>query len=656
MKRRDFVALFAAMPHDTTQSAPARPWSAAQSADVYGIDAWGGGYFAVNDAGHVVVRPERTNEREIDLKQLVDELRQRDLSPPLLIRFSDILADRLGQIAGAFDAAIAANDYQGQYRCVYPIKVNQQRHVVEEIQSFGAARGFGLEAGSKPELLAILAMVDDPDTPIICNGFKDAQFIEAVILAHKLGKHVVPVVEKPAELELIVQSARAHNVRPRIGVRVKLDARGAGRWEDSSGERSKFGLFASEVVDAVETLRAHDMLDGLELLHMHLGSQISDVRNIKNALTELVRFYVELRRMGANLRCLDVGGGLGIDYAGSRTAGPASVNYTLEEYAHDVVHHVKLGCDAANVPHPTLISESGRAMVTHHSVLVFNVVGCSSFDGIEQPAPLDDAERETLPAPVRTLAEAHRGLDGENFARVFHDAHVAREEVTHLFNLGYCSLEHRALAQRLHFAICARVLEHLRTLPEVPEEFAGLESLLADTYFCNFSIFQSMPDSWAIEHVFPIMPIDRLDEEPSRRGVLVDITCDSDGRIDRFIGPRGTRPVLELHANPGDDYCLGAFLVGAYQEILGDLHNLFGDTNAVHVHLDADGAPIIEEVIAGDSIARVLEDVQFRPDELRRSFGKQIERAVRAGRLTIDESRLLRRFYEDGLNGYTYLT
>ena len=643
-------------PEHQSQRDTAATWSPARSAELYGIDDWGHGYFTVNDRGHVAVRPTQDPAREIDMKDLVDQLRRRDLNAPLLIRFTDMLEHRLHALADAFDSAIKSHDYQGDYRCVYPIKVNQQRHVVEEIQSLGAAHGFGLEAGSKPELMALMALVEDETTPIICNGFKDAQFIEAVILATKIGKRIIPVVEKFSELELIMRYAREHGVRPRIGVRVKLEARGAGKWEDSSGERSKFGLFVSEVVQAVEALRAHDMLDCLELVHVHLGSQINQIGNIKQALTELVRVYTELHRMGAAPTALDIGGGLGIDYDGSRTAGAASMNYSLEEYANEVIDHVKAGCDAANAPHPTIVSESGRAMVAYHSVLVFNVVGSSGFDRFDSPGPIDDDALARMPRPLRTLAEAHRRVDVDHFSQCYHDAQQARQEVVHLFNLGYCTLEDRALAQRLYFDICARVLRYIRELPHVPEEFRGLESLLSDTYFCNYSIFQSMPDSWAIEHLFPIMPIERLDEEPTRRGVLVDITCDSDGRIDKFVGPHGTRPALELHPYRGGDYHLAAFLVGAYQEILGDLHNLFGDTNAVHVSVDAHGEPSIDEIIEGDTVSDVLRYVQFKPDELRRAFRKQVEQAVRQRKLSVDESRLLRRFYEGGLNGGTYLT
>ena len=645
-----------------TEAAPAhtarapRHWSPEKSAALYGIDDWGHGYFHINDAGHIAVQPDQDPARQIDLKQLVDQLRQRDLSPPLLIRFSDILKHRLGAIAEAFDNAIKDNEYRGNYRCVYPIKVNQQRHVVEEILSMGRGHGFGLEAGSKPELLAVMAMVDDNQTPIICNGFKDAQFIEAVILATKIGKHIIPVVEKFSELELITRYAKAHGVRPRIGIRVKLDARGAGRWEASSGVRSKFGLFVSEIVDALEVLREQDMLDCLKLLHVHLGSQINDIQNIKSALTELVRIYTELRRDGAGLEYLDVGGGLGVDYDGSQSTTGSSINYSLQEYANDVVYHVKDGCDAAGAPHPTIISESGRAMVAHHSLLVFNVVGWSGFERFEHPEPIPANELSELPRPLRTLAGAYQELSADNFSEHYHDAHMARDEMLHLFNLGYCSLEHRALAERLYFGVCSKVLRLIRDMEHVHEEFEGLESLLSDTYFCNYSIFQSMPDSWAIEQLFPVVPLQRLDEEPTHRGILADITCDSDGTVDRFLGPQGPRPVLELHPYDGGDYYLGAFLVGAYQEILGDLHNLFGDTNAVHVTVDGDGEPSIDEVIEGDTVGQVLQYVQFKPDELRRAFRKQVEQAVRQGKLTLEESRVLRRFYEGGLHGYTYLT
>lgn len=631
-------------------------WTIDDAAQLYGTEQWGQGFFGINELGHVVIRPNGSPQRALDLKILVDELRARDLEPPLLLRFSDILKHRLASLAGAFHTAMDELAYHGQYRCVYPIKVNQQRHVVEEILAFGKEHGFGVEAGSKPELLAIMALVDDEDTPIICNGFKDDQFIEAVMLATKIGKNVIPVVEKFSELKLIIKYAKRHDVLPNIGIRVKLAARGAGRWEESGGVRSKFGLFVSEVLQAVKHLRREGMLDCLKLVHFHLGSQINHIGSIKNAITEQARIYAELYKAGAGLAYIDVGGGLGVDYDGSKTTAGSSVNYSLQEYANDVVFHIREVCEDANVPHPTIISESGRTMVAYHSVLVFGVLGWSGFDRFKVPKPIDEQTLAAYPKPVRTLHDAYYSLSEDNFVEPYHDALVARDETLHLFNLGYCDLENRGLAERLFFGICSKVLRITRELDYVPEEFEGLESLLSDTYFCNVSIFQSLPDSWAIDQVFPIMPIHRLKEKPTKRGILADITCDSDGKIDHFIGQGQSKPVLELHPYTGDDYYLGAFLVGAYQEILGDYHNLLGDTNAVHVSIDEHGEASVDEVVEGDCVNEVLGYVQFEPDELRRSFRKSVERAVRERKISLEEARLLRRFYEQGLTGYTYLT
>lgn len=637
---------------------PDECWHPSDAARLYNIGQWGQGYFGVNEAGHVVVHPAGPDGGHIDLKVLVDELRQRDLEPPLLIRFSDVLNQRLGELRSAFDRAIEALGYRGDYQCVYPIKVNQQRHVVEEILSYGAAHGFGIEAGSKPELLAVLALVDDTSTPIICNGFKDDQFIEAVILATKLGLNVMPVVEKYSELALIIKHASEHGVKPRIGLRVKLATRGSGRWESSGSQHSKFGLFTSEVLDAVALLRRHDMLDSLKLLHFHLGSQVSQISAIKAAINEQVRIYSQLYQAGAGLEYIDVGGGLGVDYEGTKTHSGSSINYSLQEYANDVVFHVREVCEQTDTPHPVILSESGRAVAAFHSVLVFGVLGASSFDRFEPHEDDPPAADSQAPAPVKTLQESYDAITRDNFIEHYHDAQLARDEALHLFNLGYCSLEHRGLAERLFFAICGKVARFTRDLDQVPDELEGLDALLADTYYCNLSIFQSLPDAWAIDQVFPIMPIHRLDEAPTARGALADITCDSDGAIHRFPAsdPRHQKPVLELHADDGGDYFLGAFLVGAYQEILGDLHNLLGDTNAVHVSLDSQHEVSIDEVVEGDSVRTVLKYVQYQPDELRRSFRKSVERAVREGNLTLEESRVLRRFYEQGLNGYTYLT
>ncbi len=636
-------------------TAPAKPWTTAESARIYGIQQWGNGYFSINDDGHVAVHPTQTPAVSIDLKKLVDELRERDIALPILVRFTDILRDRVGKLHSAFKNAIRDHDYHGDYRCVYPIKVNQQKHVVEEINNIGKEYGFGLEAGSKPELLAVLAIVDDDKTPIICNGFKDDEFIEAVILATKIGKNIIPVVEKFSELELIVKYAKQHNVKPSIGVRVKLAAKGAGRWEQSGGVRSKFGLFISEVMEALEYLRKNGMGDCLNLLHFHLGSQINNIRNIKHAIIELVRVYVEMQRLGAGLKFIDVGGGLGVDYDGSKTDFGSSINYGLQEYANDVVFHVKEICDQCGVDHPTIISESGRAMVAHHSVLIFNVLGWSGFARFDVPKALSPEERGNLPAPVLNLFDTFSGINDQNFMEYYHDAQISKDAVLNLFSLGYCSLEQRSLAERLFYAICSKVLQIIRKLDYVPDEFEGLESMLSDTYFCNYSIFQSMPDSWAIDQLFPIMPIHKLQEEPTCRGILADITCDSDGKVDRFIDRRRVKSVLELHPYDGNDYCLATFLVGAYQEILGDLHNLLGDTNAVHVSVDETGRFTIDEVVEGDTVREVLQYVQFNADDLKRAMRKSVEKALRDQKLTIDESRVLLKFYENGLEGYTYL-
>lgn len=636
-----------------------RAWTPADSASLYRVDDWGQGLFRINDQGNLAVCPAGQNGPQIDLKQLTDDLQGRDLSTPLLIRFTDILKHRLDAIGGAFAKAIADHDYQGTYQAVYPIKVNQQRHVVEEMLEHGSAHRFGLEAGSKPELLAVMAMVDDPDTPIICNGFKDASFIEAVILATKLGKNIIPVIEKFSELQLIIDQAKEHGVRPKFGVRVKLVSRGTGRWEHSAGERSKFGLFVSEVLDLVERLREEEMLDCLTLLHCHVGSQLNDIRKIKPMVTELGRVYAELRRLGAGLNTVDVGGGLGVDYDGTASSQDSSINYSLQEYANDIVFHLHSVCEATNTPHPRIITESGRAMAAHHSLLIFDVLGWSGFDRFELPQSFAEDVLDAMPLPVRTLAEAYTGLTEQNYSEYYHDAQVARDQALSLFNLGYCSIEHRGLAERLFFSIGSQVLRYVRELEDIPDEFASLQVMLSDIYFCNCSVFQSLPDHWAIDQLFPVLPIHRHQEEPSCRGILADITCDSDGKIDQFIPGEGeTDPArtLPLHAFTGAPYYLAACLVGAYQETLGDLHNLFGDTNAVHVGLSEDGKVEISEVVEGDTVREVLGYVQYDPDDLRRKFTKSIEAALQASRLTLDEARTLRRFYERGLNESTYLT
>jgi len=625
-------------------------WKISDSLETYRVHHWGKGYFGINKAGHVTVQPYKRSDQSIDLKNLIDELQTRGIQLPILLRFTDILRHRVGEIHEAFKHAIDEYDYQGDYSCVYPIKVNQQRHVVEEILDFGKAHHFGLEAGSKPELLAVLALTNG-DVPIICNGFKDEEFIKMTVLARKIGKNVIPVIEKFTELETLVRYAEELGVVPVIGVRVKLAARGAGRWRYSAGYRSKFGLTVTEVLEAHEYLKRRDMAGSLQLLHFHLGSQITSIRSIKNALTEAARVYVELARIGAGVRYLDVGGGLGIDYDGSQTDFESSVNYTLQEYANDVVFRIKSVCDEAGVAHPTIISESGRAVVAYHSLLVFDVLGVSNFDQYEVPPDVP----EDAPQQVSDMMSIYRDLTKKNMVESYHDAMQAVDEVLTMFNLGSLSLELRAQTERLFWAICSRILRIVRELDYIPEELQGLEALLSDTYFCNFSVFQSMPDSWAIKQLFPIMPIHRLNEQPTRRAVLGDITCDSDGKIDQFIDLRDVRNTLELHPYDGSPYYIGAFLLGAYQEILGDLHNLFGDTNAVHVSLDDDGEVVIDDVIKGDTVREVLAYVQFSADELLAKMRKEVEKAVRTNKISLNDSRQMLKFYESGLDGYTYL-
>lgn len=631
-------------------------WTAADSARLYQVDLWGQGYFAVSSDGRVRVRPDRTPDTEIDIMEVVEGLMDRDLSPPILIRFSDILADRLRALHDAFQSAIDEHAYDGRYLAVYPIKVNQQRSVVEEVYRYGRDFEFGLEVGSKPELLAAMAITNEAsERLIICNGFKDDAYVEAVILSAKLGRKIIPVIEKFSELGLVLKHAKAYGIRPRIGVRVKLASQGAGRWSESAGERSKFGLFVSEILDMVELLAANDMLDCLTLLHCHPGSQIQDIRRLKDAIGELGHVYAELVQLGVPLEYVDVGGGLGVDYDGSRTNLESSMNYTMEEYAAEVVYRLGSVCAERGVLQPTIISESGRAMAAYQSVLVINVSGASG-PRISHAPPLDVDAAEDVPQPIRDLVNAYAGVSENNLVEVYHDAVQGRDQALDLFMLGHLSLEQRGLAERLFWATCARVYDLAQQLDRIPEELQPLEEILSEIYFCNFSVFQSLPDSWAINQLFPIMPIHRLDERPTHRAVLADMTCDSDGKIDRFVNLEGVRRVLEVHElRRGENYFLAAFLVGAYQETLGDLHNLFGDTNVVHVRLDEEGGWWVEETVIGDSARDVLGYMRYQVEHLVPRLAKDCEAAVREGRMTPAESQVLVRFYEDALNGYTYL-
>jgi arginine decarboxylase len=626
-------------------------WTTTDASELYEVPRWSKGYFSVGDDGNVRVHPTKEAAKWIDLKQLVDRLQLRGIGLPILIRFSDILRHRLADIHDAFRSAMSQHNYTGRYACVYPIKVNQQRQVVEEVMNFGRPFQFGLEAGSKPELLAVAAMAGN-ETPIICNGFKDAEFIEMAMMAQKIGRQIIPVVEKYTELGLVLEYAEKLGVRPQIGMRVKLAARGGGRWQSSGGYRSKFGLTVAEILQGLEELKSRGMADCFKLLHFHLGSQIPNIRIVKGALNEAARIYAELARAGAGLEYLDVGGGLGVDYDGSQTNFESSTNYTLQEYANDVVYHIQSVCDEAGVPHPAIISESGRAIVAYHSVLVFNVLGVSGFgEGkIESPASTDELEQ-----PIVDLLDTYHNLNARNAIESYHDAQQALDMALNLFNGGYLPLDQRCQAENLYWAISVKLQRLVQQMDEVPEELQGLEEALSDTYFCNFSLFQSIPDSWAIRQLFPIMPIHRLTERPTSFAVLGDITCDSDGKIDQFIDRRDVKRTLPLHPFSGEPYYLGVFLIGAYQEILGDMHNLFGDTHAVHVSLDGHDGVVLDAVVKGDTVREVLDYVEFDAEALIGKLRSDVELAVRDGRIGYEEAGRMLRFYEDGLQGYTYL-
>ncbi len=626
------------------------PWTPEAAAELYDIDRWGQGYFRVGSNGHVWVHPTKDPAYGIDLKKLVDSLLLRGISLPILIRFGEILQHRLGEIYEAFERAIREQGYQGTYRCAYPVKVNPQRHVVEELLRRRGPGGIGLEAGSKPELLAVIALAGD-ETPILCNGFKDREYIELVMLAKKVGRDIVPVVEKFSELDLILQVAREVGVEPVIGARVKLATEGAGRWKASAGQRSKFGLTTAELLRLLGRLRAQGLEHTLRVLHFHLGSQVTNIHVLKAAVTEAARVYVELKRAGAGLEYLDVGGGLGVDYDGSQSDVQSSVNYTLQEYANDVVHHIRTVCDAGGVPHPVIVSETGRAIAAYHSVLVFDVVGVAGLGEVELPSEIPAHWQR----PVHDLFETYRDLNINNLLESYHDAQQSLEAALHLFSLGYLTLEERAAAENLYWAICRKIQRLAAQQGDLPEELRGLESQLSDIYYCNFSLFQSMPDSWAIGQLFPIMPIHRLDERPTQYAMLADISCDSDGKVDRFIGRKQIRHALPVHPVNSRPYLLAAFLVGAYQEILGDLHNLFGDTHAVHVRGSPGEEPVLEYVIRGDAVREVLGYMQYQAPELIERLRQDVEAAVRVGRLSYRDSGRILRLYEESLRGYTYL-
>lgn len=632
-----------------------RPWTIRESADLYNIDNWGKGYFRINEAGHVEVQPKGADHPTIDLKDLVEDLKRRGISLPVLVRFSDILDGQVKSLWEAFNKAIVNEGFKGKFRGIYPVKVNQQRHVVEELVRYGSEYGLGLEVGSKPELLIALALLEDEKGLLVCNGYKDSSYIETVLLASKLGRQSIIVLDRIDELDLIIEKSKEINVRPIIGVRAKLAARGSGKWFESGGERSKFGLTTMEILDVVEKLKKEGMVDCLQLLHFHIGSQITAIRAIKDALKEACRIFVELHKLGAPLRYIDAGGGLGIDYDGSQTNFQSSVNYTMDEYAADVVNAINEACNSAEIPHPDIITESGRALVAHHAILIFEALGINYRTHESDRKILLENKSKKDPKALQDLREIYHGITKKNFLESYHDAVQMKEEVLTSFNLGYTDLKTRAYVERMFWLICEKILKIGRKLNHVPEDLQALLTGDADLYFCNFSVFQSVPDHWAVKQLFPIVPIQRLQTEPKRRGVLADLTCDSDGKIDEFIDLKDVRFSLPLHDVNGEPYYLGLFLVGAYQEVLGDLHNLFGDTYVVNVAMESDGYRILE-VQDGDTASDVLGYVQYSRKNLIARVRNAVELAMRKKNISIEESGLLLSLYEQALGDYTYLT
>lgn len=626
-------------------------WTIDDALELYNVEGWGVGYFGINEKGHVAVHPTKNPGRGLDLFELAQDLEAQGVAMPLLLRFSDILRTRVESLAQRFQKAIEEFDYEGRYTTIYPIKVNQQRHVVEEILEFGRPHAVGLEVGSKPELQAVLALNERTDHVIVCNGYKDEEFIRLALMGQKLGHTVFIVIEKINEIDLLLRVAREMGVTPTAGVRIKLASGGSGKWAATAGERSKFGLNASQLMTVIEKLRTAGMLDALQLIHFHLGSQIPDIRNVKSAMAEVSRYYVELRGLGVNVNYVDVGGGLGVDYDGSRSTANASVNYSVQEYANDIIYSLAEACRENEVPMPNVISESGRALTAHHALLLINVIDLET-QLVEDIGEIpEDAHSlvHDLAASLEYTSEA------PNLREIFHDAAFAKEQAHLLFNSGVLSLRDRGFVERLHLAVMNRVGKLITDTEEEFEDIAPeLDVILTDRYFCNFSLFQSLPDSWAIDQLFPIMPIHRLGEKPTQRGTLQDVTCDSDGKIDRFAGARSGKRTLDLHSfRIGEPYILGIFLTGAYQEILGDLHNLFGDTNAVHLRLSKEGeAYEITDLVHGDTITEVLNYVQFDAQALIATFRRKVQRA---NTLTRQEANAFIADYIEGLAGYTYL-
>ena len=627
-----------------------RKWRIEDSEELYNITGWGTSYFGINDKGHVVVTP-RKDGVGVDLRELVDELQLRDVEAPVLIRFPDILDNRIEKIANCFKQASDEYGYKAQNFIIYPIKVNQMRPVVEEIVSHGKKFNIGLEAGSKPELHAVLAINIDENSLIICNGYKDENYIELALLAQKMGRRIFLVVEKLNELKLIASISKRLKIRPNIGIRIKLASSGSGKWEESGGDVSKFGLNSSELLEALDILEKNKMQDCLHLIHFHIGSQVTKIRRIKNALREASQFYVQLHNMGFNIDFVDIGGGLGVDYDGTRSSSSeSSMNYSIQEYVNDSISALVDACVKNDIPQPNIITESGRSLTAHHSVLIFEVLETTTLPSWSEDESVSEKDHEL----VQELYKLWDTMNQPRLIETWHDALQIREEALDLFGLGMLDLRTRAQVERLFWSIAREVYEMANEIKHSPEELKKIAKMLPDKYFCNFSLFQSLPDSWAIDQIFPIMPISRLDEKPERTATIQDITCDSDGKIDNFISTRNFNYHLPVHSLTKDPYYIGVFLVGAYQEILGDLHNLFGDTNAVHVSVYKDHYEI-EQVIDGETVAEVLDYVQFNPKKMVRSVETWVTTSMKSGIITPEEGREFLSNYRSGLYGYTYL-
>ena len=628
-----------------------KKWTIEDSKELYNINGWGTSYFGVNSRGNVYVSPCK-DETQIDLREVMDELALRDVTPPVLLRFPDILDNRIEKTASCFKKATEEYDYKGESFVIYPIKVNQMQPVVEEIISHGKKFNLGLEAGSKPELHAVIAVQCQSDSLIICNGYKDQSYIELALLAQKMGKRIFIVVEKLNELEIIAKAAKKLNVKPNLGIRIKLATSGSGKWEESGGDASKFGLTSSELLEALELLDKKDMRDCLRLIHFHIGSQITKIRRIQAALREASQFYVQLHMMGYNVDFVDCGGGLGVDYDGTRSpSSESSVNYSIQEYVNDCIYTFVEAANKNGIQHPNLITESGRSLSAHHSVLVIDVLETASLPEMnEEFEPAEDAHHL-----VKDLYEIWDNLNPRTMLEDWHDAEQIREEALDLFNHGIIDLKARAEVESMYWSVSHEINILTKHLKHVPEELRVLDKLLADKYFCNFSLFQSLPDSWAIDQLFPIMPIQRLNERPTRSATLQDITCDSDGKITNFVTNRHVSHILPVHPlKKNEPYYLGVFLVGAYQEILGDMHNLFGDTNAVHISVK-DNTYKIDQIIDGETVEEVLAYVQYNPKKLVRQLEIWVTKSVKQGKISLEEGKEFLSNYRSGLYGYTYL-